>query len=186
MPLSSSARERPQWVPPREFLLNQFVSQLPWMRLRVAGYERLGVTFEDSSTAAVMMKTDVHAPRQISIGRGSIIGRHCLLDGRGGLEIGSDVNVSSYSLLISASHDPYDDDFAGYQAGVVIEDKAWIATRATILAGVRVGFGAVVAAGAVVTRDVEPFAVVAGVPAKPIGKRPETIRYGLNYRPNYL
>ena len=186
MPIPTHATGRPEWVPPREFALNHFVSRLPWMKLRVAGYRRLGVRFEDSATAAIMMSTDVHAPRRINIGAHTIIGRHCLLDGRGGLEIGRNVNISSYSLLISAGHDPYDDGFAGYQAGIIVEDRVWIATRATVLAGVTIGRGATVAAGAVVTKDVEPFTVVAGVPAKPIGRRPETLSYELDYRPNYL
>lgn len=177
---------RPEWLPPREFLLNQFVSRVPWMDLRVTGYRRLGIRFEDPRSGGIMMGTEVHAPRRISIGAGTIIGRHCLLDGRGGLDLGRNVNISSYSLLISAGHDPYDDDFEGYQAGIVVGDRAWIATRAMVLAGVTIGEGATVAAGAVVTRNVEPYAVVAGVPAKPIGRRPDTLRYELTYRPDYL
>lgn len=176
-------RER---LPPREYVVNQFISKIPWMGLRVGAYRRLGVRFESPQTSAIMMNTEVHAPRLITIGANSIIGRHCLLDGRGGLAMGRNVNISSYSLLISAGHDPYDDDFEGYQAGIVVEDRAWIATRATILPGVTVGRGATVGAGAVVTKDVEPFSVVAGIPAKPIGRRPETLRYELDYRPDFL
>ena len=55
--------------------------------------------------------------------------------------------------------------------GVVIEDDVWVGTRATILHGVRIGRGAIVAAGAVVTRNVPPYTVVGGVPAKPIRTR---------------
>lgn len=175
-----------RWVPPREYALNQFISHLPWMGLRMATYRRLGIRFDSPGSAAIMMGTDVHAPKRVRIGANTIVGRHCLLDGRGGLRIGSNVNISSYSLLISAGHDPYADDFGGYQAGITIEDRAWIATRATVLAGVTIGRGATVAAGAVVTRNVEPFAVVAGVPARQIGRRPETLSYELDYRPNYL
>ena len=53
----------------------------------------------------------------------------------------------------------------------VIEDDVWIGYRVTIMAGVRVGRGAVIAAGSVVTKDVDPYTVVAGVPAKPVRKR---------------
>ena len=53
----------------------------------------------------------------------------------------------------------------------MIEDHVWIGTRATVLPGVRIGRGAVVAAGAVVTRDVAPLDIVAGVPARPVGRR---------------
>ena len=55
------------------------------------------------------------------------------------------------------------------KASVVIEDDAWIGFNAVVLKGVRVGRGAVVAAGAIVTRDVEPFTIVAGIPAVPVG-----------------
>ncbi|MBN4056316.1 hypothetical protein JYT20_01205 [Rhodothermus sp. AH-315-K08] len=58
----------------------------------------------------------------------------------------------------------------GKTSPIVIEDDVWLATRATILRGVRIGRGAVVAAGAVVTKDVEPYTLVAGVPAKQIRK----------------
>jgi putative colanic acid biosynthesis acetyltransferase WcaF len=173
-------------LPPRDYVINQFICKIPLMGARVRAYARIGVRFESPQTSAIMMNTEVHAPKRIAIGANAIIGRHCLLDGRGGLTIGRNVNISSYSLLISAGHDPYDDDFEGYQAGIVIEDRVWIATRATILAGVTIGEGATVGAGAVVTRDVEPFSVVAGIPAKPIGRRPETLRYELDYRPDFL
>jgi maltose O-acetyltransferase len=63
----------------------------------------------------------------------------------------------------------------------VIEDYVWIGTRATILPGVRIGQGAVVAAGAVVTNDVMAFSVVGGVPAKIIGKRSEGLLYSTYY-----
>lgn len=67
--------------------------------------------------------------------------------------------------------------------GVVIKENVWIASRATILPGVTIGEGAVVAAGAVVTKDVEPYAIVGGVPAKKIGERNKNLEYALNYRP---
>jgi acetyltransferase-like isoleucine patch superfamily enzyme len=54
---------------------------------------------------------------------------------------------------------------------VIIEDEAWLGANCVITAGVRIGRGAVVAAGAVVTRSVEPFQIVGGVPARPIGAR---------------
>ena len=173
-------------IPPREYLINQFVAHIPWTGLRVAGYKRLGVRFENAGTSAILMGTEVHAPREIQIGGNSVIGRRCLLDGRGELRIGRNVNISSYSLLITGSHDPYSDEFSGSTAPIVIEDRVWLATRVTVLGGVTIGEGASVAAGAVVNRDVEPFAVVGGVPARRIGERPKTLSYELNYRRNYI
>jgi len=66
---------------------------------------------------------------------------------------------------------------------VVVGDYVWIGARATILPGVTIGRGAVVAAGALVSRDVPPYAVVGGVPAKVIGERARDLRYTLNFRP---
>lgn len=59
----------------------------------------------------------------------------------------------------------------------------WIASRVTILPGVTIGEGAVVAAGAIVTKDVEPYSIVAGVPAKRIGERNKNLEYTLNHMP---
>ena len=66
---------------------------------------------------------------------------------------------------------------------MVIEDYVWIASRATILPGVTIGKGAVVACGAVVTKDVEPMTVVGGVPARKIGERINLLEYELKHNP---
>lgn len=65
----------------------------------------------------------------------------------------------------------------------MIEDHAWIGARVIILPGVTVGEGAVVAAGAVVTRSVPPYAVVGGVPAKRIGERNRDLLYRTKFSP---
>ncbi|MFC6639871.1 acyltransferase [Sulfitobacter sediminilitoris] len=62
-----------------------------------------------------------------------------------------------------------------------MEDYAWISCRVTILPNVRIGRGAVVAAGAVVTKDVPQFAIVAGVPAVVIGERERNLKYQLDF-----
>jgi len=66
---------------------------------------------------------------------------------------------------------------------VVIEDRVWIGYRAIVLPGVKIGEGAVVGAGAVVAKDVEPYAIMAGNPARKIGERPKGLIYDCNYRP---
>ena len=72
--------------------------------------------------------------------------------------------------------------YSGHAAKVVIEDYVWISSRATILPGVHIGKGAVIASGAVVTNDVPENAIVGGVPAKVIGKRECNYRYKLGHR----
>jgi acetyltransferase-like isoleucine patch superfamily enzyme len=76
-------------------------------------------------------------------------------------------------------HDPQSSNFGSVSEPVVIEDYAWLSCRSVVLPGVTVGKGAVVAAGAVVTKPVEPYTIVGGVPAKPIGKRTANLEYTL-------
>ncbi|HEU5439754.1 MAG TPA: acyltransferase, partial [Ktedonobacterales bacterium] len=91
---------------------------------------------------------------------------------------------SSGVWLVTGTHDMNDPDFRDEYKAIVIDDYAWIGSRATILAGVTIGRGAVVMAGAVVTRDVPPFAVVGGVPAKVVGERKlKDPAYRIAYRP---
>ena len=65
----------------------------------------------------------------------------------------------------------------------MIGDRVWIAYGVLVLPNLTIGEGAVVAAGAVVTKPVEPYAIVAGNPAKVVGERPKSLTYSLNYSP---
>ena len=80
-------------------------------------------------------------------------------------------------------HDLNDDYHKAIWGNVIIEDYVWIASRVTILPNVHIGKGAVIAAGAVVTKDVPPMAIVVGVPARIIGTRKSKLKYQLNYTP---
>jgi acetyltransferase-like isoleucine patch superfamily enzyme len=120
---------------------------------------------------------EIRAPRLCEIGDGTIIGYRATLDARGGLKIGHSVNLSSEVAIWTAEHDFRSPDFAYVSAPVVIGDRAWLSFRCTILPGVTIGEGAVVAAGAVVTKDVPPFTVVGGIPAKPIASRRKDLQY---------
>ncbi len=107
----------------------------------------------------------------ICIGCNCLISEYNVLRGQGGITIGDNVYTAPLVQLLAVDH-VYDDPARpiieqGITAqGIVVEDNAWIGTAAIILDGVRVGKGAVVGAGAVVTEDVPPHTVVAGVPAK--------------------
>lgn len=123
---------------------------------------------------------EVRGPRKLSIGAGTIVGHNALLDARMGLTIGNNVNISNEVMIWSLHHDYNSPDFAETGQPVIIEDYVWLCSRAIILPGVTIGKGAVVAAGAVVTRNVQPYTVVGGVPAKPIAKRNENLTYDLS------
>jgi maltose O-acetyltransferase len=116
---------------------------------------------------------------KISIGEGTIIGYGVFLDGRDRLEIGNHVDFASEVMVYNAEHDHNAPNFHAITEPVVIEDYVFVGPRAIILPGVRIGRGAIVAAGAVVTKDVAPMAIVGGVPAKVIGERQ---LQDLNYR----
>jgi acetyltransferase-like isoleucine patch superfamily enzyme len=108
---------------------------------------------------------------KISIGEGTIIGYGVFLDGRDRLEIGNHVDFASEVMVYNAEHDHNAGDFHAITAPVVIEDYVFLGPRAIILPGVKIGRGAIVAAGAVVTKDVQSMSIVGGVPAKEIGLR---------------
>jgi acetyltransferase-like isoleucine patch superfamily enzyme len=123
-----------------------------------------------------------YKPRGVQIGALTVINRDVLLDGRMGLIIGDNVSVSEGVAIFTLEHDPNSPEFANRGAPVHIADRTFIGARAIILPGVTVGEGAVVAAGAVVTHDVPPYAIVGGVPARPIGERCRDLSYMLDYR----
>lgn len=124
-------------------------------------------------------------PWGIKIGHNSIIGNDAMLDGRCGITIGNNVSISMGVWIWTMEHDPQDPGY-GIKSGVVqIDDYAWISCRVVILPGVKIGRGAVVAAGAVVTKDVEPFSIVGGVPAKKIGTRTVNLNYKLDFHKSF-
>ncbi len=114
---------------------------------------------------------------RLRIGAGTWIGQQCFLHAAGEITIEEDVGIGPGVKILTSTHrEPGRDQpiMAGALdfAPVVLEVGCDIGVGAIILPGVRVGRGAQVGAGAVVTRDVAPFAIVAGVPAKQLGERP--------------
>jgi acetyltransferase-like isoleucine patch superfamily enzyme len=155
------------------------IARLParWLRHRL--YRRMGMRL--APTACIHRGLEVRAPAAIEIGDGSVIGFDVILDGRAGLRLGRHVNVSSSVAIWTIQHDHRDPEFRSVGAPVVVGDRAWLSFRCIVLPGVTIGEGAVVAAGAVVTRDVPPYAIVAGVPAQVIGERePRDLSYDLS------
>lgn len=125
----------------------------------------------------------MHAPG-IRIGHRCVINFGTLMDGRRyPIKIGADVSIGPEASILTLGHEPRSPVFADRGGPVVIGDRAWIGFRAIVLPGVSIGEGAVVGAGSVVTRDVDPYQIVAGNPARVIGERPRQLRYTLNYNP---
>jgi len=121
--------------------------------------------------STIHTKTRFYNPRNIIIGEDTIVGEGAVLDGRARLIVGSHVDIVSEVMIYNSQHDIENENFTAVDKPVVIEDYVFIGPRAIILPGVTIGKGAIVAAGAVVTKDVPPYAIVGGVPAKIIGER---------------
>ena len=110
-------------------------------------------------------------PGGVSIGDYCNIGNNAFLDGRCGLTIGNRVATGAEVMIYTLQHDVQSTDFRTAGGPVVIRDYVYLGPRVIVLPGVTIGEGAVVAAGAIVTHDVAPYTVVAGVPARFIAQR---------------
>jgi acetyltransferase-like isoleucine patch superfamily enzyme len=122
--------------------------------------------------------------RKVALGPRTVINFGCMLDGRRySITTGSDVSIGPEAAILTLGHDPQSPEFALRGGPVMIGDRAWIGYRALVMPGVTIGEGAVVAAGAVVTKDVAPYAIVGGNPAVEIGTRNRDLTYNLAYRP---
>lgn len=166
------------------YLCNHVVNRIPVHLLRRHIYKSFyGYRLERNS--AVLMGVRFYGANKFELGQRSVVNDCCRLDNRAGIFIGADVSISSEVAIITADHDVQDINFAGRLKPVVIGDYAFIGIRATILPGVSIGAGAVVAASSLVAKDVPPFAIVAGIPAKIIGWRNKELCYKLDYRPYF-
>ncbi len=149
------------------------VGHIPFHHVRRFFYRIGGMKIGRGS--AIHMGGVFYNVSNISIAKDTIIGENVVLDGRAKLSIGSHVDFASEVMVYNSQHDINEREFAKSEkvelAPVVIEDYVFIGPRAIILPGVKIGRGAVVGAGAVVTKDVEELTIVGGVPAKEIGKR---------------
>lgn len=122
--------------------------------------------------------------RKVYIGDRNVINFDCLFDGRHyKIQTGNDVSIGPEATILTLGHDPHSPNFANRGGDVIIGSYVWISYRAIVLPGVTIGEGAVVGAGAVVTKDVEPYTIVAGNPARVINKRSSSLSYTLNYDP---
>ncbi len=169
----------------RDYLLNHLVNRIPIVGPRMRAYAALGVRFDDVRTTNIALGVEMWCGARLTMGRRSTIGQHCSIDARGGVSIGDDVSVSREAMVLTATHEAHDPSFGATLGAVQLESRSWLGVRALILPGIRIGEAAIVGAGAVVTSDVEPYTIVAGNPAKPIGTRRAPLSYQLDWRPSW-
>ena len=158
------------------FLLYEIGMNMPFHSIRNFFYRISGMKIGKNSY--IHMWARFFNPAGVEIGEGTVIGDHVFLDGRAKLMIGNNVDIASHVLIYNSEHDVNSEGFDPIEEPVEIADYVFIGPRAIILPGVKIGKGAVVAAGAIVTSNVKPFEIVGGGPAKPIGERK-------NKNPNY-
>lgn len=153
------------------------IGLLPSVHLRKWLYRGLGA--DCGARSLFHFRTEIREPWKLRVGEGTVVGDNALLDAHNYLTLGKEVNLSSNVVIYTGQHDHRDPYFRskGGKKSVEIGDRAWLGSNVLVLPGVVIGEGAVCASGAVVTKDVPPYTVVAGVPAKPVGERPRDLRY---------
>lgn len=152
-----------------ELMILRWAGHIPIHFKRRWIYKLAGVKIGKGST--IHMWANFFYPPGITIGEDTIIGDHAFLDGRAPLTIGNHVDIASQVLIYNSKHDINDPEFKPVSEPVEIGDYVFIGARVVIQPGVKIGRGAVVAAGAVVTKDVPEFTIVGGIPAQVIGER---------------
>ncbi len=148
--------------------VNLFVFPLLTARARRFLLRLFGAKIGDS---LIYRSVKIYAPWNLTIGDYSCIGNRVELYNKDALTIGDDVVVSQDAYICTASHDVSSEVMALKTKPITIGNRAWVCARAIVLPGVTFGEGAIVAAGAVATKDVAPWMVVGGNPATTIKKR---------------
>lgn len=161
------------------FFLNSIISSFPSQTVRIIVLRIMGARIPMS--AAVYSGIEYRNPKGLIVGEGTALGHRAILDARMGLNIGKSVCFGTEVMIWTLHHDYNDIDFKAIGGEVNIGDFVWLGSRCILLPGISIGKGAVIAAGAVVTKDVPDFAVVGGIPAKVIATR-DVKNY--NYKPN--
>lgn len=123
-----------------------------------------------------------YALGNLEIGAGSTLNKHVLIDNRGLVKIGKNVNISHSCQIYTQTHDINKNGAPLMTKNVVIGDHAWLFPNVTIMPGVKIGHGAVLYPSAVVTKNVDNFSVVAGNPARHLKYRNRKASWELNNR----
>ena len=130
----------------------------------------------------IRMNVEILYPWNIKIGDNCLIGKYCILDGRYGIVIEDNVNMSDYSAIWTMQHDVNDTDFgcSGKCGKVTIKKRSWLCFRSVILPKVTIGEGVVLATAAVAVKNCDDFGIYTGIPAKRIKDRNPGIKYNLD------
>lgn len=157
------------------------IGHLPSYRIRKLFYRYI-FAMRITRKTVIFGGCEFRSPWNISIGK-STIGSNCILDGRGGINIEDNVVLGSGVHIWTEEHSPNDPYFRVLKENlqpVYINNRAWVCSDTTILPGICIGEGAVLASRACATCDCEPFGVYGGIPARKIAERNKELKYELN------
>lgn len=167
------------------YAYNDWVGHMPFRSIR-NGFLRYYLGKKGTGTS-IQMRCRFLNGRKVYFGDQNVINFGCLFDGRHyEIRVGNNVSIGPEASILTLGHDPQSEDFSNRGGPVIIGNYVWISYRAIIMPGVTIGDGAVIAAGSVVTRDVEPYTIVAGSPARKIGERNKNLKYQLSFKPFLL
>lgn len=127
---------------------------------------------------------DVKCPENITIGSNVVINKRVLLDGRRGLKLGNNIDIAQEVAIWTEEHD-HNENHTLRGGTVTIGDYCWLCHRSIVLPNVSIAKGCVVACSAVVTHSCDELAVVAGIPARIIGRSRNSCDYKLIYSPRF-
>lgn len=161
-----------------EFVVNSVLPHIHFWSIRRFVFRKLGMKIGNRSF--VSKDTYFMNANLVEMGEHCHINRECTIDARGRVVLGNNVSISHNVNIFTGTHNYQSPDFCFIYKPVHIDDYVWIGVGSSILSGVHIGRGAVVCAGAVVTKDVPDYAIVGGIPARVIGKRNEDLHYTVN------
>lgn len=112
---------------------------------------------------------------EISLGRGCVVGTRCHIVGP--LVVGDNVAIIAHTYIFGTSHYKNSPTFEPFERTVIIDSHAWLGARSMVLPGCHIGEGAVLGAASVATKDLPPFSVAVGAPARVVAKRSSQLEY---------
>jgi maltose O-acetyltransferase len=168
-----------------KYLFNKYAMNFPSRRVRKFFAKKFCKFIGDNVFIGIGVQLR-GAPKNITIGHHTIINPKIILDGRKPINIGNNVDIGENTIIWTVEHDPNDNNHGVKSSSVTIEDYVWIATNVTILPGITIGKGSVIACNSVVTKDIAPMTIAGGIPAKKIATRENNLEYILNYNPRFL
>lgn len=160
---------------------NVVINKVPSRHFRKWFYKLLGAKI--GKNTVICRRVEILLPKGLQLSNNVAVGWFAELDARGGIVIDHDTNIASHVKLITGSHDIDDSEYIANFFPIHIGHHCWLGTGAIVLQNVNIGDGAVIAAGAVVTKDVPPFEVWGGIPAKFIRKREKLTSYHIEGAP---